>query len=298
MQLDDTKIAVRERTQVELLDLGLHMLRIYRRGIFATMLIGVLPLALLNHFLIGWMAAEDYVDYSRSFLPARYVWNMTMLVFLETPLASVFMTVYLGQAVFLQAPSIRAVVREVLRSWAPLLICQGILRGTVPAWFLLLLARDSFLDFTGYEAWVIAIAFFGGIIRGVRPFLVEVIALERNPWRAKTPQSITINRRMSVLHAAVNTPLFPRWMATGIVTVVLTGAVAHGLLSVSGYILNDWHWNHFMVVVAIPTAMWLVATYIAVVRFLSYLDLRIRNEGWEVELRLRAEAGRLAGRIA
>ena len=80
--------------------------------------------------------------------------------------------------------------------------------------------------------------------------------------------------------------------------VVLTGAVAHGLLSVSGYFLNDWHWNHFMVVIAIPTAMWLVATYIAVVRFLSYLDLRIRNEGWEVELRLRAEAGRLAGRIA
>ena len=31
-----------------------------------------------------------------------------------------------------------------------------------------------------------------------------------------------------------------------------------------------------------------------VVRFLSYLDLRIRHEGWEVELLMRAEALRLA----
>ena len=297
MQLDDTKIAVRERTQVELFDLGLHMLRVYRRGVIATMLIGVVPLALLNHFLIGWMASDDYIDYSRSFLPFRYVWNMSLLVFLEAPLASMFTTVYLGQAVFLQTPSIRTVIRDVLSSWAPLLICQGVLRGAVPAWLLLLLARDSFLDFSGFEFWVLTIAFIGRIVRGVRPFLIEVIALERNPWRAATPQTITINRRMSVLHAAVNTPLFPRWMATCLVTVVMTGSVAFSLLSIAGYVLNDWHWSQFMVVVVIPAAMWIVTTYMTVVRFLSYLDLRIRNEGWEVELRLRAESGRLAGRL-
>jgi len=39
--------------------------------------------------------------------------------------------------------------------------------------------------------------------------------------------------------------------------------------------------------------MWTTAGYLAVVRFLAYLDLRIRQEGWEVELRMRAEGTRL-----
>jgi hypothetical protein len=41
-----------------------------------------------------------------------------------------------------------------------------------------------------------------------------------------------------------------------------------------------------------------VAAYFSVVRFLSYLDLRIRHEGWEVELLMRAEALRMAARVA
>jgi hypothetical protein len=34
----------------------------------------------------------------------------------------------------------------------------------------------------------------------------------------------------------------------------------------------------------------------AVFRFLNYLDSRIRLEGWEIELRLRAEAERLTAK--
>ena len=44
----------------------------------------------------------------------------------------------------------------------------------------------------------------------------------------------------------------------------------------------------------LPLALWITAMYLTVVRFLSYLDLRIRYEGWEVELRMRAEANRMA----
>ena len=47
----------------------------------------------------------------------------------------------------------------------------------------------------------------------------------------------------------------------------------------------------------LPLATWLVLGYLAVVRFLSYLDLRIRGEGWEVELQMRAEASRLARQL-
>jgi hypothetical protein len=40
-----------------------------------------------------------------------------------------------------------------------------------------------------------------------------------------------------------------------------------------------------------------VIGFFAIVRFLSYLELRIRAEGWEIELLLRAEAARLARQI-
>ena len=50
--------------------------------------------------------------------------------------------------------------------------------------------------------------------------------------------------------------------------------------------------------VFLPLAAWLVVGYFAVVRFLCYLDLRIRREGWEVELLLRAEGARAGRRLA
>ena len=34
--------------------------------------------------------------------------------------------------------------------------------------------------------------------------------------------------------------------------------------------------------------IWIVVAFFGVVRFLTYIDQRIRTEGWEVELRLRA----------
>ncbi|HXT57762.1 MAG TPA: hypothetical protein VN699_03965, partial [Pirellulales bacterium] len=53
-----------------------------------------------------------------------------------------------------------------------------------------------------------------------------------------------------------------------------------------------------MYTVYLQGAIWLVVGYFAVVRFLSYLDLRIRTEGWEVELIMRAEAARLTRQLA
>ncbi len=44
-------------------------------------------------------------------------------------------------------------------------------------------------------------------------------------------------------------------------------------------------------------ALWLTAGLGAVVRFLSYVDIRIRQEGWAVELRMRAEGLRVSQAI-
>ena len=65
----------------------------------------------------------------------------------------------------------------------------------------------------------------------------------------------------------------------------------------SALFAHSWQHGFFMIQVGLPLSMWCVAGFFAVVRFLGYLDLRIRQEGWEVELKLRAEAQRLASKL-
>ena len=58
-----------------------------------------------------------------------------------------------------------------------------------------------------------------------------------------------------------------------------------GLQSIANSNLNFMYWQ---------ISLWLVVALIAVNRFLSYIDLRIRTEGWAVRLRLMAEEKRMA----
>ena len=64
-----------------------------------------------------------------------------------------------------------------------------------------------------------------------------------------------------------------------------------------GMLLFKWDWGWMMLHVGIPACMWVVSGYFSVVRFLSYLDLRIRREGWEVELVVRAAAAQIPGTV-
>src|SRR5262245_58465504 len=107
MQLDSTRIAVRERTLPEILDLALHVMREFFHPWLVTTLWVVIPLALLNYALIGWMASPDYVAYDEGEWPARFLWNMTLLVYLEAPLVSSLSVAYLGPAVFLERKTLR-----------------------------------------------------------------------------------------------------------------------------------------------------------------------------------------------
>ena len=79
-------------------------------------------------------------------------------------------------------------------------------------------------------------------------------------------------------------------------TVCLAIAVFGNFVFVKGVFANSWKVTPFMLLYALPLACWMVAIYLNVVRFLRYLDLRIRHEGWEVELRMRAEANRMVSK--
>lgn len=70
------------------------------------------------------------------------------------------------------------------------------------------------------------------------------------------------------------------------------------MVFLQGIALNDWTQTRPLIYVGLPLAMWMTAWFLAIVRYLNYLDVRIRHEGWEVQLRMRAEGGRLAGKLA
>ena len=80
--------------------------------------------------------------------------------------------------------------------------------------------------------------------------------------------------------------------------VFMTVSLVLSLWFVQGVITNVWNWNWLVVRVYIPLAMWLAVIYTTVLRFVSYLDLRIRREGWEVELKVQAAAEELRERFA
>src|SRR5437016_13824208 len=128
MQLDHTRIAIRERSVLETFDVALQVVREFAGPLATCSLLAIVPLALVNYALVGWMASsegESWSDY------ARYLWAMTLLIYLEAPLAAVFVVAYLGPTVFHEERTIRQIAGDVLRYAGQLLLCQGLSRGVL-----------------------------------------------------------------------------------------------------------------------------------------------------------------------
>jgi hypothetical protein len=127
----------------------------------------------------------------------------------------------------------------------------------------------------------------------VWPYLNEVILLERNPLRARAGGLSTYSRT-SNLHSVSSGDQFGRWLAAVMFGTIWMLALWLALYYLRAQMTGQWWPDSAFYVLYLQLAIWVVVGYFTVVRFLSYLDTRIRTEGWEVELRLRAEAARLS----
>ena len=83
-----------------------------------------------------------------------------------------------------------------------------------------------------------------------------------------------------------------------LLAVLLIIAVWFTLWYLFGLLAGNLEFATLPVAIYLEIAIWIVAGYFTVVRFLSYLDVRIRREGWEVELALRAQRARLTRQLA
>jgi hypothetical protein len=290
LELDRPRIPIRERTLLDILDLSLKVAILLVRPLVLATLATVLPMMVLNWWLVGWIASQW--DESGDWL--GYLWLMATLVFVEAPLASVPATMYLGKAMFYQPVRPREMLAELRARLPQLLWSHLVMRGIAAAWLLLALGRWQG-DWGPAAGWLFLLACYVVVVRARRPFVNEIILLERAPWRSADKSAVTVRRRNAALHDPSSGDLFGRWLVSAGVAATMTVALALALWFGWWIVIFDQPWGPIMLHVLFPAAMWLVAGYFAVVRFLSYLDLRIRREGWEVELVVLAAAKQLDG---
>jgi hypothetical protein len=179
-----------------------------------------------------------------------------LLPMIEAPLATAPLTVLLGGLMFGARPPTTQIARTVAAVAAPMALYQVVLRPLifwVPGWL---------------------------------TFVNEVLLLERGPWFGASGRSanlcsgsvteLTLHWFGQCIFAMLFVACF--WMGTG----ALENALFTSELTWDQPELADLAGLRFQL------GLWLVIGYFGVVRFLTYIDQRIRLEGWEIELRLRA----------
>ena len=271
MQLDKTRVAIRERSFVDILDLALAVLREHAGPLCLAWLAGVVPISILNQWLLSDSFVRGAFDYSD--LP-WHLFRLSLLVCWELPLATAPITLYLGQALFVEQPSTARLAKDFFSSLPQMILYQVVLRGVL-IWMVI----------------TIPVLFVGW------PYLSEIMLLERNPWRKRSPVGTSTLTRSSNMHSRNRGELLNRWLGSLLLGTLLVFVFWRSIWFLVRVVAGQLEDVTSEYTVWLPAALWLVLGYFAIVRFLSYLDLRIRAEGWEVELLLRAEAARLARQI-
>lgn len=286
MRFDKTFIAIRDRSTLEIFDLSLHVMVDHFRPLFWLLVIGASPWILFDYWLIGWLTDSIYPV-------ANFYWLMMLLVVNQAQVGTTFMTHYLGQAMFEGRPGIWATVRGVFKTTPYFLWIHGVIRMVIPVILLgLALGTDQIETFAFICFFITAFVFVGSLVRAFRPFVSEILLLERTPISKKDEKTIYFARRSQSLHGS-GSDLFGRAITSAIFALLLGISCFSAFVTVdsvllisngSTFSLQPYYWI---------IALWMVAGFIAITRFLSYIDVRIRQEGWAVELRMRAEGQKL-----
>jgi hypothetical protein len=182
-----------------------------------------------------------------------YAWTIWMI---EAPFATAPLTVMLGGLMFGRPPNLGKIVGSLFRASFALLILHGFLRYFL---FFFVPTRLAFAN--------------------------EVILLERGKWwKIVARGSDLASHRFADLVGLASIQI--------IVTYAFSLAFFRGITRIieiyEGRPLTVWLFEDFDATSwRFQLPLWIATSFFAVTRFLTYIDQRIRLEGWEVELRLR-----------
>ena len=177
MQLDRTRIAIRERGILDIFDLALQVIRVYFFPLVSAWLIAVVPLLVLNWWLVGWMVKHSNADFDEG-ETIRYCAHYILLVFAESPLLSIPIVGFLGPAVFMEQPKPLEILKTTLRFAPHLIFCLLVLRGIGLIWLYCGTRDEITEESAGFlEALVLFVMYvYTAIFHIIRPFTTEIIA--------------------------------------------------------------------------------------------------------------------------
>ncbi len=304
MQFDRTEIVIRQRNPSELMDLAIRVMQRHFLPMTAIAAGLAIPFLLYNILVTRWMISEDAiltaeaVDFPEAYQRIRRGLHQIILLTVEFPLISIPVTMFLGNQTFYQPLTIRQAFTK-LRSIAWRVIwVLGICRlGLVLPLSELFIDRQLMFD-PRIELPMLIGFLVVYLVRGNWPFAPEILGLELCPLRSKIKTTITYSQRRSGLHYAGGVDHFWRHIGCTLATMVLALVISIALFSLLSAVFGALLESQIYDGILMPI-VWAFASLFAIVfRFLSYLDSRIRLEGWELDLRLRAEGQRVLDSIA
>jgi hypothetical protein len=263
--------------------------------------VGALPFAILNFLLLLPFQQYDNLllangsTVDEAWLRTRYTYLAMALVYLESPFALQAVTFFLGQAVFVEKPDRQEVIKHFRKNFGRTVWILGCVRfGFAGILVVLLIPHDSgfepFLELVVLGIVVLGISL---LVRSIRPFAPEILLLEQCPLRQKEKDRPSYSKRSYWLHSPISSDL----LGVSIMCILLSGfgwfTLEYSERFAVGLLFGVWDsgwWTDFLF---LPFNFWLLALIQTVFRFLLYLDSRIRLEGWELELRLKAEVDRM-----
>lgn len=258
MRLEETQLEIRPRSILECLDLAFLFCSRHWLGLLIAGSAGMIPLGVFAR----WFDPMDEMDFYTSWLFEA----------LMAPWSTMFVTLYLGQVIFSPTLSLRRMLSDVWRALPAYVVFQLVLKGICLASLIL--------------SPIVIVAMY---------YLDEIILLEKprlsRIWKRQTAMNSRIWGRIIALCfvdsviATCGTMILAISFRT--VTALWDDRLdAAWLMSdeeftLSWFLLDDWEGF---------AATNLVMLFLTVFRFMTYLDNRIRREGWDVELKLRAQA--------
>lgn len=310
MKFDNPRIAIRRRKTYELMDLALHVIRAYPIRLALSMLVMMVPMLFINDYLLNHLLLidseytnfvhYDQPDYALSYdqiLKEPFIYTSVCLIVIQAPIISMLSVILLGQIVFGLESSLKSLISESLSRFGVLFWNIGCLRGVIPA--ILVVQGIQTRNYDSYDDHIgllVLIALYVIILRIVRPFILEIILLEKTPVFAKTKGQITLRKRSKGVHRS-RTGVGGRVMSGIMASAIITTSLVGGMIFFATTFVNQNQMTLWVLRWGLPVSMWMAAGFLSIVRFLNYLDVRIEMEGWEAELLIRAEAEKVKERI-
>ena len=273
MNPENTHIVIRKRNVGEILNLAyLLIVRYFSPMLWAGILMVpfcLLPWGIYYAASVMWpeglsMLYEEFGTEDMLFL---YAVGVFIFAFFLESLVTAPLTLLMGQIVFGGEADWRKIRREYLESLPQLLYYTVLWRITTFRW----------------------------------AFCSEIILLERNAWggSAKAGKRTTTQRCKDIYWRDYES--IYRFFAAFTWMFLVGVSTFFGVMTLRWIIVGSWDDAEIPAVMGLFYLPWILCAaefYYCVVRFLGYLDFRIRSEGWDVDLQIREECARMdRGRV-